>query len=85
MKLREAVAELLDNRGTDYLHPDDREMLRKALDDRTGSIVHKRGGDYEFDGQIVGTITKKSGAIRYVVEDDRGLLLIMNGSQISGS
>ena len=47
-----------------------------------GYRVHKRGGDYEFDGEVVSVITKKSGAVRYVVEDDRGLLLIMNESQV---
>ena len=38
--------------------------------------------DYEFDGDIRGVVTKRSGAIRYVVEDDRGLLLIMNAKQV---
>ena len=31
LTLVEAVRELLDNRGYDYLHPDDREMLKTAL------------------------------------------------------
>lgn len=43
--------------------------------------VSKRGGDYEFDGEIRAVVVKRSGAARYVVEDDRGLLLIMNGKQ----
>lgn len=30
-KLQEAVLELLENRHIDYLHPDDRRMLRAAL------------------------------------------------------
>lgn len=47
-----------------------------------GHKVQKRGGDYEFDGEVVAVITKKSGAVRYVVEDDRGLLLIMNAKQV---
>lgn len=54
-----------------------------ARDDRAiGHRVTKRGGDYEFDGVIVDVIRKRSGAIRYVVEDDRGLLLIMNAKQV---
>ena len=47
-----------------------------------GRRVTKRGGDYEFDGEVVGVIRKRSGAIRYAVEDDRGLLLIMNAKQV---
>lgn len=49
-----------------------------------GTKVHKRTGDYEFDGEVVAIIPKKSGAIRYAVEDDRGLLLVMNERQING-
>lgn len=30
-KLIEAVREILDNRAVEYLHPDDREMLKEAL------------------------------------------------------
>lgn len=50
-----------------------------------GMIVKKRSGDYDFDGVVVAVIKKRSGAIRYAVEDDRGLLLIMNKSQVLGS
>jgi hypothetical protein len=46
-----------------------------------GYPVSKRGGDYSFTGEIIAVVIKKSGAVRYVVEDDRGLLLIMNGRQ----
>jgi hypothetical protein len=48
-----------------------------------GTKVAKRGGDYDFDGEVVAIITKKSGAIRYAVEDERGLLLIMNERQVT--
>jgi hypothetical protein len=48
-----------------------------------GKAVHKTSGDYQFDGEVVGVVHKKSGEIRFVVEDDRGLLLIMNARQIS--
>jgi hypothetical protein len=44
--------------------------------------VRKTGGDYTYEGEIVAQFTKRSGAVRFVVEDDRGLLLIMNGNQI---
>ena len=42
----------------------------------TGTKVAKVGGDYRFDGIVVAAFTKLSGVIRYVVEDDRGILHI---------
>ena len=45
-------------------------------------LVVKEGGDYSFEGCVVGVITKRSGAVRYVVEDDRGLLFIFNRKQL---
>ena len=54
----------------------------QTADPRIGKVVCKTGGDYEFDGVIVGVVTKLSGAERFVVEDSRGLLLIMNASQV---
>lgn len=39
-----------------------------------GQLVEKVGGDYQFEGHIVAKFAKLSGAIRYVVEDDRGVL-----------
>lgn len=47
-----------------------------------GDRVRKCTGDYTFEGQVIAIVTKRSGAVRYVVEDDRGLLLILNESQI---
>jgi hypothetical protein len=47
-----------------------------------GVLVEKCTGDYTFEGTVVGIVRKKSGEIRYVIEDDRGLLLIMNEKQI---
>lgn len=41
-----------------------------------GDRVEKIGGDYTFIGHIVSVFTKRSGAVRYVVEDDRGVLHI---------
>lgn len=34
------------------------------------------GGDYRFDGTVVAVFPKLSGVVRYVVEDDRGVLHI---------
>lgn len=41
-----------------------------------GDSVSKVGGDYRFDGIVRAVFTKGSGAIRLVVEDDRGILHI---------
>jgi len=39
-----------------------------------GDLVEKVGGDYTFKGNIVSVFEKLSGAVRLVVEDDRGVL-----------
>lgn len=39
-----------------------------------GDYVEKVGGDYQFVGYVVSVFTKRSGAVRLVVEDDRGVL-----------
>lgn len=39
-----------------------------------GDHVEKVGGDYTFIGVVVAAFNKLSGAERYVVEDDRGVL-----------
>ncbi len=40
--------------------------------------VEKVGGDYQYEGVVVAVFTKRSGKVRLVVEDDRGLLFIFN-------
>lgn len=52
--------------------------LRLYLKDR----VIKEGGDYRFEGEIVSIFKKKSGVWRYVVENDDGMLMIMNATQL---
>lgn len=47
-----------------------------------GDEVIKQGGDYTYEGIVVGIVVKRSGQMRFVVEDDRGLLFIFNGDQI---
>jgi len=41
---------------------------------KVGDLVEKVGGDYQFVGHGVCVFAKLSGAIRLVVEDDRGVL-----------
>jgi hypothetical protein len=49
---------------------------------QVGDRVHKDSGDYTFEGEVVAAFAKKSGTVRYVVEDDRGLLFIFNESSL---
>lgn len=44
--------------------------------------VRKVGGDYQFEGVIVCVFAKLSGALRYVVEDDRGVLHIYSAKNL---
>jgi hypothetical protein len=41
-----------------------------------GEPVRKVGGDDRFEGVVVARFIKLSGLVRYVVEDDRGVLFI---------
>jgi hypothetical protein len=41
---------------------------------KVGNHVVKVGGDYTFEGIVRAAFPKGSGVIRYVVEDDRGVL-----------
>lgn len=47
-----------------------------------GVPVVKRGGDYVFVGTIVTVFPKLSGALRCVVEDDRGILHIYSAKNL---
>lgn len=50
---------------------------------KRGDRVHKTGGDYEFDGWVVAVYNKRrSGLVRYVVEDARGMNMIMSEGQL---
>lgn len=45
--------------------------------------VRVTGNDYAYDGWVVGVVTKmRSGALRYVVEDEHGRLFIHNAQQL---
>lgn len=47
-----------------------------------GLPVRKIGGDYTFEGHIVSVFPKRNGAIRCVVEDDRGVLHIYSARNL---
>lgn len=55
---------------------------------RVGDRVRKTGGDYTFEGEVIALFHKRApsilspGPLRVIVEDDRGLLLIMNPNQL---
>lgn len=47
-----------------------------------GAKVEKVGGDYTFIGVVVSRFRKLAGHIRYVVEDDRGVLHVYSGKNL---
>ena len=47
-----------------------------------GDKVSKVGGDYRFDGTVVAAFRKLSGVVRFVVEDDRGVLHIYSAKNL---
>ena len=47
-----------------------------------GDPVAKVGGDYRFDGTVIGVFTKLSGVVRYAVEDDRGVIHIYSAKNL---
>ena len=47
-----------------------------------GDKVEKVGGDYVFVGVVVSRFVKLSGAQRYVVEDDRGVLHVYSAKNL---
>lgn len=49
---------------------------------KSGDYVKKIGGDYAFEGVVVAEFRKNSGALRFVVEDDRGVLHIYSAKNL---
>src|SRR5215831_8579918 len=49
-----------------------------------GDYVRKRRGDYVYEGWVVGVIHKRSGQLRLVVEDARGMLMILHPDAVEG-
>lgn len=51
---------------------------------KVGDKVEKIGGDYTFVGEVVSVFQKLSGAFRFVVEDDRGVLHVYSFKNLKG-
>lgn len=47
-----------------------------------GDVVVKRGGDYTFRGVVVSCFRKRSGSPRLCIENEDGVVMIMNASQL---
>lgn len=53
-------------------------MIGAAMEIKEGDFAVFRGEDSYYEGIIVSIFKKKNGAVRVIIEDDRGLLLIKN-------
>lgn len=72
--LIEAALELVDNRGEDYLHPDDRKMLEEALKDYRKWPIDERVGKKsgsEWTGNIVGYYSTELTPFGIAVESEK--------------
>ena len=45
---------------------------------KLGDSVQRYGGDYSFRGEITSVVFKRSGELRYTVENDDGMIFILN-------
>jgi hypothetical protein len=52
---------------------------------KVGDKVEKVGGDYTFKGTVVSVFEKLSGAVRLVVEDDRGVLHVYSEKNLKAA
>jgi hypothetical protein len=62
--------------------PNNIDMFAEVGKYAIGDRVSKTTGDYSFEGEVRMVGSKRSGAIRYVAEDDRGVLMIFNERQL---
>jgi hypothetical protein len=59
------------------------EMVNREMARFTeGQRVVKETGDYKFEGEIRSVFSKRSGAIRYCVENDEGIIHIFSEHQL---
>lgn len=64
--------------------PSDRLIPRGIIGKfRIGCRVEKTGGDYYFLGRVVVVFPKLSGKLRYVVENDAGILHIFSEANLT--
>lgn len=62
--------------------------IKRAINEmifNVGDRVIKNDGDYTFEGEIIAVFRKRSGVVRYAVEDNRGIILIMRDAQLKRS
>ena len=57
------------------------EKKQKMPQFTIGQAVEKVSG-YKFIGYVIGVVTTRAGKIRYVVENDDGIIHIFRGSQL---
>ncbi len=57
-------------------------MIEQQEQFPVGSKVEKIGGDYTFTGVVVSRFSKLSGKIRYVVENQEGILHIYSAKNL---
>lgn len=50
-----------------------------------GDLVVKDRGDYVYAGEVRSVVVKRSGQVRYVVENGAGMLMIFSASQLARS
>ena len=62
-----------------FLRKQENNRLKAKMGDiGIGDKVRRVNSDYEFVGTVVSVFTKTTGLVRYVVEDERGVLFIWN-------
>jgi hypothetical protein len=47
-----------------------------------GDLIEKTGGDYRFVGEVRAVFTKRNGVVRYVVENEDGILHIFSAANL---
>jgi hypothetical protein len=79
LKEKIAISEAFTTKERDFLLDLISETVRPSATNR----ITVTGGDYTYEGYIVAAFRKRrSGDVRYVVEDDNGRLFIHNAKQV---
>lgn len=77
-RMKALLAEASQQTTEFALHFDAFAMRQLNAKYQIGDLVEKTGGDYSYRGWVVGVVVKRSGVLRYVVENDDGMLFIFN-------